>query len=117
MGESCDGPILGILRSGQIVFHPIDHVLRQIGQRVAVYLRIHAQGVMRIRTKLIGGDDDGRKTLMMLGIVIHHGLNATCVEYTIRASGLPAQHQDDRQGRLWLGPMPQEAGKQAPYVP
>ena len=58
---------------------------------------------MRIRTKLIGGDDDGRKTLMMLGIVIHHGLNATCVEYTIRASGLPAQHQDDRQGRLGFG--------------
>ena len=40
--ESGDGPILGILCGGQVGFHPVDHVLRQVGQRIAVHLRIHA---------------------------------------------------------------------------
>ena len=37
---------------------------------------------------------------LMLSIIVHHGLDAAGLEDASRTARLPAQHEDDRQGRL-----------------
>ncbi len=55
---------------------------------------------MRIGAKLIGCDDDWGESVVGFRISVHHGLDAAGLEDASRTARLPAQHEDNRQGRL-----------------
>ena len=58
---------------------------------------------MRIVSQLVGRNNNGCESAMMLRIIVHHGLDAARGKRAPRRTRLAAHHQYDRQRRLVLG--------------
>ena len=58
---------------------------------------------MRIVSQLVGCNNNGCKSAMMLRVIVHHCLNAARGKHTTRRARLAAHHQYDRQRRLVFG--------------
>ena len=58
---------------------------------------------MRIVSQLVGRNNNGCESAMMLRIIVHHGLNAARGKHATRRARLAAHHQYDRQRRLVFG--------------
>ena len=58
---------------------------------------------MRIVSQLVGRNNNGCESAMMLRVIVHHGLNAARGKHATRRARLAAHHQYDRQRRLVFG--------------
>lgn len=57
---------------------------------------------MRIVSQLVGRNNNGCESAMMLRIIVHHGLNAARGKHATRRARLAAHHQYDRHAGLCL---------------